>query len=342
MKFITEALNLTGEFRELSAAVKNGKTPAVVTGVSGIHKCTIAYGLAKAHQRKLLVLSAEEGESTRFAEDLRSMGLSCVLYPLRDFSLRDTAGNSHEYERQRLEALNRLARGDCDCVLCTIDAALQRTIPKKELIARGLAIATAQELSTDKLLAALYSCGYQRAEQIDGTGQFSHRGGIIDFFPPGMENPVRIEFWGDEIDSISYFDLETQRRGEQIPSVTITPSVEVLPKSPSLLSKKIEALEKQLRGKHAAKAKEILEDERKKIEAGIHIGSMDKFISLVYDEPSTLFDYFAPEDSLLVFSEGSSLKEKIRTTLWQWGEDIKDYFEEGVLCRGLDTFSEDW
>ena len=69
---------------------------------------------------------------------------------------------------------------------------------------------------------------------------------------------------------------------------------------------------------------------------------MDKFISLVYPQAATLFDYFPPEDSLLFFSEGNKLKERMRNTLWQWGEDLKSYLAEGLLCKGLDKYSEDW
>lgn len=342
MKFISEALNLTPEYKQLAAALKNGEMPAVATGVSAIHKSALTYALASSQNKRVLFLCAEEGECQRYWEDLTAMGLSAGLYPLRDFSFRDATGSSHEYERSRLQTLNRLAKGECQCVLASIDAALQLTIPKEELLTRGLTIKAGEELSQDTLLSALYACGYQRADQIDGTGQFSHRGGLIDFFPPGAENPVRIEFWGDEIDSISRFDTETQRRDQAVDSVTITPSVEVLPKSPTALVGKIRELEKLLRGKHAPKAKEILEAECAKLLNNIHIGSMDKFISLIYEKPATLFDYFSPADSMLVFSEGSNLKEKIRASLWQWGEDVKDLLGEGVLCRGLDTFSEDW
>ena len=69
---------------------------------------------------------------------------------------------------------------------------------------------------------------------------------------------------------------------------------------------------------------------------------MDKFIALVYPQAATLFDYFPPEDSLLFFSEGNKLKERVRTTLWQWGEDVKSYLAEGLLCKGLDQYSQDW
>ena len=342
MKFILEALKSTSEYKELSSAFKNGKTPAILNGVTGIHKCAVIYSLFKETGKKILLLSSEESESSRFMEDLGAMGLRCVQYPARDFNYRDTAGSSHEYERQRLDVLNKLKAGEVDCVLASVDAALQYTIPEADLEKRCVKLFGGQEIKIEEVLRYLVLCGYQRDDQIDGTGQFSHRGGIVDFFPPGSDYPVRIEFWGDEIDTISYFDPETQRRTTSVDEVAISPSVEVLPENPKLLAKRIRDHAALLRGKNAPKAREIMNSEADKVAAGIHIGSMDKYISFVYDKPATLLDYFSADNSMMVVSEGSNQREKMRTTLWQWGEDVKDYLSEGILCKGLDMFTADW
>ena len=136
--------------------------------------------------------------------------------------------------------------------------------------------------------------------------------------------------------------MESQRRTESIPQVTLAPCVEVIPEKPAFLAQKIEKLAASLRGKNAPKAKEVLRGEAEKLKNGLRIGSMDKFIALVYPQAATLFDYFPPEDSLRFFSEGNKLKERVRTTLWQWGEDLKSYLAEGLLCKGLDQYSQDW
>ncbi|MDO4459948.1 MAG: transcription-repair coupling factor [Clostridia bacterium] len=342
MKFITEALKLTPEYKQLKTAVTTGKVPAVLTGVTGIHKCAVLYSLLRETGKKALVLCADEPECIRFGEDLTAMGMNTAFYPARDFSLRDTQGASHEYERQRLDVLNKINAGETDIVLTTVDAALQFTIPQEELRKRCIKIYSGQQITIDEILNYLVVCGYTRDDQIDGTGQFSHRGGIIDFFPPGSDYPVRVEFWGDEIDTISYFDPETQRRTDNIDFVLISPCVEVLPESKTLLIKKIEAVANSLRGKNAPKARTIMQGEIDKIASGLHLASMDKYISLVYEKPATLLNYFDEEFSLLVLSEGSALKERMRTTLWQWGEDIKDLMGEGILCKSLDTYTEDW
>jgi len=342
MKFIINALKELPEFRELQKAVDTGKTPAVVTGVSGIHKASLVYALHRHTKKKILLIAADEAEAQRLFDDLAAMGVNACLYPMRDFCLRDTSGASHEYERQRLEALTRLQNGSARCIIACIDAALQYTIGPSDLSDRFFTLKSGETAKPETIVEALINCGYTREEQIEGHGQFSHRGGIIDFFSPGHEQPVRIEFWGDEIDSMSYFDIETQRRSENCDNITVSPCVEVIPGSKALLIKKIEKLSSSLRGKIAAKAREVLSADLEKLKNDVHLSSIDKYIHFIYKSPATLFDYFESHDSLIFFSEGNKLKERMRTTLWQWGEDLEAYLSEGTLCKGLDQYSQDW
>ena len=342
MRSIFSALSRSPEYVQLQRALSSGDTPAVAAGVSGVHKCVLTAGLMKGSGKRALVVAADEAEAQRFTEDLKSLGLNPANYPLRDFNFRDSAVSSHEYERQRLRARSRLRDGSCDCIVSCIDAALQLTLGPEELDRRLFTLSSGQALSIDQLLSALTSCGYTREDQIEGPGQFSRRGGIVDFFSPNAPLPVRVEFWGDEIDSISSFDPATQRRTDPLPEVTLAPCTEVIPQNRAALIKRIEALSKSLRGKRAPKAKEILMAEAQKLADGLSIGCMDKYLPLVYERPATLFDYFNERDSLIVFSEGTRLKERVRTTLVQWSEDLTSYLEDGLLCKGLDKYSETW
>ena len=342
MKLIYNALSRWPDYARLEGAVAGGALPAAVTGLSGIHKCCVIASLCQKTGRRALVLAADEAEAQRFCEDLRALGLRPLPYPLRNFGFRDAAGTSHEYERLRLEVLSKLENGTCDCVVACVDAALQYTMGPQELQRRLYPLEAGAQMEIEDLLSALVQCGYTREDQIEGPGQFSRRGGIVDFYSPSASAPVRVEFWGDEIDSLSYFDIGSQRRTDPVDQVTLAPCVEAIAEKPLALAAKIEKLAASLRGKNAPKAKEILRGEAEKLKNGLRIGSLDKYISLLYPETATLLDYFPAEGSLLFFSEGNKLKERMRTTLWQWGEDLKSYLAKGVLCKGLDTYSGDW
>lgn len=342
MNFLKAGMHKLPEYMQLRQAVESNALPAVATGLSGIHKATIINALVQDTNKTALLLAADEAEAQRICQDLTSMGLRSFIYPTRDFTFRNVESASREYEHQRIQVLSRILKHDCDVVVACMDAALQYTIPPNELEGRMIELKKGQTVSLEQVVQSLVRCGYVRAEQIDGTGQFAVRGGILDFFTPDAPYPVRIEFWGDEIDTIGLFDLESQRRTETVDAVMLAPSVEVLVDNPSELADKIEKHVSSLRGKTAPKAKEILQMECDQLRNGRHFHCADKYITMLYDRTATLLDYFSLNDTLVFVSEFHKGKERIRTTQWQWAEDVKEYLEEGVLCRGLDTYSGDW
>ena len=197
------------------------------------------------------------------------------------------------------------------------------------------------QLSPETLVRILSSSGYVRAEQVEGSGQYSLRGGILDVFMPSHPNPYRIEFWGDEVDTVSEFDVMTQRRTQDAESFTITPSSELLYDDPEKLADKIEKKAASLRGKTAPLAKEIMLSEAERLRADGRLTSIDKYYSMIYEQPATLFDYFT-DNELVFVSEQPVLKDRMKSVLFQWSEDLADYKKEGILCKGLEAFSEEW
>ncbi len=342
MQFLLDAIARLPEYRTLEAAVR-ARGPAEAAGLSGVHKANVVAALCSRLQRRALVLAADEAEAQRLCEDLEAMGLRPLFYPARDFCLRDEEVASHEYEHQRLQALARWMDGACGCVVACVDAALQITLPPQELQKRRLPLAPGQEISEEDAAAALLACGFVRADQIDGPGQFSIRGGILDFFSPGAPAPVRAEFWGDEVDTVSYFDLESQRRTEPLPGgAQISPAREALIDDPAALAQRMRRHAQSLRGKAAAQAKAVLQAQADRLDQGLRLACADKFLPWLYgDAPATLFSYLE-EGDLLFVSEAVKEKERMRSTQWQWGEDLKTCLQEGVLCRGLDRYSGDW
>ena len=250
MKFLSTLLDGVTEYETLVSAVERHNTPAAVTGVSGIHKAHLIHSLCARTGRKALVLASDEGEGQRLCNDLSSMGTAALVYPARDFNFRAAEGQSREYEHQRLQVMAGMLDGDYQVVISCIDAALQYTIPPDELRSKRLTLRAGQEAPLEKIEALLSASGYERYQQVEGPGQFAVRGGILDFFTPDASAPVRVEFWGDEIDTLCYFDPETQRRTDDpLEEITLAPSTEVLVSSPGSLAKKIERLSAGLRGK---------------------------------------------------------------------------------------------
>lgn len=274
----------------------------------------------------------------KFVNDLETFfGGGVYFYPSRDFTFHQVESVSREFEHERLRVLGRLAQGDYNAVVTCADALMQLTIPLEEYRKRIIEIKKGQEIPPDVVISALNAAGYTRSAQVDGTGQFSVRGGIIDFFPPHSDNPVRIEFWGDEPDTISFFDIDTQRRTGETESALITPAVEVLFDSPAILAERIEKVRNSLKPKTSAKAATSLWNDIDRLKGGSMLPTNDKYLPICYDgKPVSLLDYV--NGALVFVSEPDRVNERIKNTLWQYGEDLKSLFVDGVLCKGLDRY----
>lgn len=328
-------------FASLLRASEKNMLPAGVTGLSYLNKVHLIHSLCEESGARAIIITGDEGEAVKIKEDLNTLFASedTLLYPARDFSLSSTAGQSREYEHLRLGVLGRMLEGDYKAVVCSIEAAMQFTIPPDVLLSRSFVIEHGMDISIEKAREILVNAGYSPCEMVEGSGQFAVRGGILDFYPPDAPNPIRAEFWGDSIDTMGYFEIVSQRRTENVDKIKITPSVEVLTGDGLKLSEKIEKLAASLRGK-AVKARQALNRDAEMLRSGLKPASTDKYIPLIYETPSTVLNY--ADDALLFVSDTAKVKERGNAAQTLLLEDIKDFLESGELCRGLDRFALTW
>lgn len=337
MSAFREALSKSPEYKEFEKAVKNGKTPLGVLGLTAIHKAHLISSLCADSSRKALVVMPDESSATKFCEDLKVFGLNALVYPERDFSFNGAQYRSHEYEQRRLKVLSNMLEGNLDVAVCSVEAAMQRTIPCEDLKKHSLTLKVGKDTSLDRVLEVLSASGYTRSDMVEGVGQFSVRGGILDLFSPDAETPVRIDFWGDTVESMSHFDIDSQRRTDKVEEFSIMPSTEILFSGNDELKEKIEAFIKNVKGKGSKKAKENLLSDIEKLESGENLACEDKYLALAYEKFSTIFDY-ADENFLTVICDSSNVKERATNCTKLMNEEIKALFEEGVLCNGLDKY----
>ena len=324
-------------YNALCSDIQAGRLPAQITGLGHIHKVLFAHALHETLKRRILFLVSDEAEANRLCEDLQSLGGQALFLPARDLSLRSVESTSREYEQMRLGVLAKMAAGEYDFVVACVDAAIQFTLPPEVLQSRTLRLTAGKKLPYENLAAVLSAAGYERCDQIEGPGQFAVRGGIVDVCSADSPAPVRIEMWGDIVDTLSYFDLLTQRRTESLESISIPPAAEIMYDNAEELARKIENLASGLRGKYAAAQRENLLEDVERLRSGSLPASLDKYIPLIYDQPASAFDYAL--DAILVVSEFGKVKERARTAGWQLQEDIKGLLEEGQLCRGLSAYA---
>ena len=340
MKQLLSALGDIPEYRALTAAIDNGACPVAFSGLSAVHRAHFAAGLHQELERPVVVVCADEGEAQRMEKDLAALsGEKVATLSAREFTFHNAAVVSRQYEHRRLSVLRALAAGECPLLVCTVEAILQRTIPKTLLTQAAQVVRMGESHDLNELTETLTAAGYTRCEQVEGVGQFALRGGILDFFSPAHLKPVRVEFFGDEIDAMGLFDPDTQRRIENISEAEILPAAEVLPQfAPGGYGGLLELLDGLIsrvrKRKGSDKLLATLEEDREKLAQGISFPAMDRYLELIYPQMATAADYF-PEDAVVVLSESPRVAERGQNYLWQLGEDTKTLMERGELAGEL-------
>ena len=252
--FLNTARQLT-EYRSTAGALSG--MPVMVTGLSHIHKAHFLAAMAQETEHKFPVIAIcdTEGEGARLCADINTMTgeESAFSFPAKDIVLGDVDAVSREYEHRRIGILSRMLSGRAKIVCATPEAASQITIPRKILKKRTVTINTGDRISLPDITSALVEAGYSRCDQIEGVSQFSVRGAILDVYPVNFGAPVRIELWGDDVDSISVFDIESQRRIDTIKKIDIAPALETLFLDNEQIRSKLEALLPKIRGKKERK-----------------------------------------------------------------------------------------
>ena len=331
------------EARALLDSTLRGDKP-LVTGVSPVHRAMLAAAMLQETGRPMLALCGDETEALRLCGDLRALtGRQVTLLRRRDWQLRPSAAASRSWEHQRLAALYAMASGQAPLVVAAIDAAVQRCIPADVLRDAAITLKTGESYPVEELTAGLIRAGYVRCQQVEGPGQFALRGGILDVFSPAMEQPVRCEFWDDELDAMGAFDVTTQRRVHNLNETLLLPAGEVLPFYGAGTAEKaaaaLETAGKRLKKKEQAQPLlRQLESDAAALRQGMTPNGSDRYLAAVYPEKTTALDYL-PEDAMVFVCEGGRVSEGLKGWLWQMKEDVAAAAENGFMAPAMGELS---
>ena len=311
--------------------------PVLLNGLSGGALTAFCAECARELGAPFLFLVPEESGARRLSDALRAAGLRAFCYPRRNFVFHEMTA-SHDLARERLFVLHALLTGEADAIVATPAAALQFTMPPARLAELSRTLHVGDTVEIGKLCAHLTTLGYAREEQVEGGGQYARRGGILDVFPTGDACPVRLEFFGDEIDGMYEFDVLTQRRGERRTSVTVLPSREVLPDAAARARIRHE-IELCLK-KAPPEGAEVLRTELAVLDGGGELLSADKYLAAVYPDGAHLFSYLSvggvrPVVALLGTNE---VKESLSAALRFAAEETLPLLEGGVLIPAMNRY----
>ena len=240
MKYLAEICKESAEYGVIEENVRQGAVPINVSGLTESGKAHLAASLCQNLDLPGLYVTDSEYSAKKTAEDIAFFyGENALYYPAKEIEYYEVDAKSNEYINARLAVLEKLVNSTQNTLtVMSTDALLQFTIDYDAYVSGMMTIAVGQTLEVEQLAARLTDMGFVREDMVEGCGQFSIRGGILDLFPPSAENPYRIEFFGDEVDSIREFDPISQSSVEQADSVTISAADETFQASsgyPSVL-----------------------------------------------------------------------------------------------------------
>ena len=333
------------EYDNLVQALKSGKGPLQVTGTLDSQKVHLMYELGEASAFSWkLVVTYDDTRAKEIYDDLRSFTSRVWLYPAKDLLFYSADIHGNLMARQRIAVLRRLMEDREGVVVTTMDGLMDHLLPLKYLREQSITVESGQVIDLDVWKERLIAMGYERVAQVDGMGQFSIRGGIVDIFPLTEEVPVRIELWDDEVDSIRTFDLESQRSVEQLENITIYPAAEVVLSADQLaagirrLEKEEKTYEKALREQHkpeeAHRIHTIIGELRSGLDEGWRIGGLDAYIRYFCPDTVSFLEYFPQGESVIFLDEPARLKEKGETVELEFRESMVHRLEKGYLLPG--------
>ena len=346
MDVYLQMLSELAEFEELIQDLKKKKTPIDVLGVSDSVKAHLIYCALKQLNTGGLIVASDSEAAKNLYDDMRFFfGERTFFYPETDLLFYDVEAKGQDVTHKRLAVLRHLMEESEPCCVVTTASALGSvTVPSLVYGAHVIRFAEGEEVDLGEIAKTLTYLGYCREDMVEGAGQFSIRGGILDIYPVDEveENPVRIEFFDNEVDSIRLFNPETQRTVERLKNVTIYPARELLfdEEQRQTLVKKLQNLESQLKSdeEREEKLRKSLRRDAERLLQGQSFPSLDKYIPYLYEKLPTLTEYIK-SDVIVFWDEPSRIRDAMERSEHQRDETLCDLAERGVLYDAKGSYA---
>ena len=299
MNFLIKTLEENKKFQELTKQIsKTG--PIAISGLVDVEKLHVLAGIFNETKRPMVLVTYNEIQARKLYQDLKKLIKQTYFFPKKEITSYDYVAQSKEIEYKRIDVLNKmyLAKKQKEpiIIVTTIEAVMQKMVAKDTLYQNVIDFEVGKTYLLDGIKEKLVGLGYERSDLIENKGQFSIRGGIVDV---GLSEKigVRIEFWGDEVDSIRFFQISSQRSTEMLKEITIFPAHELIVQDLSEAVKNIQE-----------KYPEEIED-IELIKNGDYISKINKYFNEFYENQASFLDYMSDE-YLLLLDEKTKINQR--------------------------------
>ncbi len=343
MRAFSEPLRSLEEIRKLEAQLKKGPGIQMISGCIDAQKPHLMYGIGDTAYNRVIVTFSEQ-RARELYEAYRFFDREALYYPAKDvlFYQSDLRGNV--LTRERIQVLKRIAEQKRTTLVTTYDALMNRMPKPGRFLSAVKTCRLGDAMDLERFKKSLVAMGYERTGQIEAAGQFSVRGGILDVFPLTEENPYRIELWGDEIDSLRSFDVESQRSIENLSCVEICPATELIlteeEKENGLKriqkdgERLYQAYRDERKTEEAARIRQTIEALEEEITECAGVDGIDAFLTYFDRDTVSLLDYLDKDKTLLFLDEAARCVERGRATEREFSESMKMRLEKGYILPG--------
>ena len=337
MNTIVGELGKNPKFCEYIKSIENKKSPIAISGLTNVGMAHMLAGTREFSKKPMCIITYNEVQAKKIIEDLNYFTDKVLFFQKKEIVTYDYVAESKELQYERIEILNKINENKNVIVVTTIEAVMQKIISKKALYKNKIKLKIGDQYNIEEIKQRLINLGYSRYDLIDGKGQFSVRGGIVDISITEKIG-VRIEFWGDEIDSIRYFNVISQRSTENIKEITIYPSHEYI------LETDIQEVIEKIRNKvYPEEVQQQVEQDIETIKSGNYISKIDRYIDSFYEEQETVLDYLC-EKNLIILDEINKINQRLENVNKDNQNVIQLLLEKGKIVpealKNYMTYSE--
>ena len=353
------------EYTDMKQDLDQGKGPVQISGVTDSQKVHVMHELSKDNPWRLVV-TYDDTRAKEIFDDFSYFEPNTWLYPARDLLFYSSDIHGNLLTRQRMQVFKHLLEDEGGVVVTTVDGLMDHLLPLSMIKESCLNIMVGQTLDMEEIKHLLTGMGYERMGQVDGMGQFSVRGGILDVFPLTEEVPVRIELWGDEVDSIRSFDAESQRSIQQMDEVTIYPAAELILTKEHIEEgilrleadekKQEKAFRDQKKPEEAQRIRRAVGELVESLKEGFDVQTLDAYIRYFCRDTVSFLDYMKEVGAkvtlvssgaagktaekkqtsglALILDEPQRMKEKAETVETEFRESMSHRLEQGYILPG--------
>lgn len=341
MNLFTDPLLKLNEYNTLLNCMKEYKGPVSVLGPADSQKVHLIYSLGTHTDSKILYITYNEIQARRAFEDFSLfLGEDVLYFPSKEIMLYNVEARSNDFVYQRVKSLLKCVQGAYKCIVMPVEALVQLISPADLFTSGIFTFETGKQVDLESLISKLVLYGYERVDIVEGKAQFAIRGGIIDIFAVNNEQPLRIELFDTEVDSIRAFDAVTQRSTGSEDSCTIAPARDVIYKEGMKeeiiknikrdLSEYVKKLKKGGNDDIGRSIAKSVEEDVEKLVEHHYFAGIDRYLPYILENPSSILDYIQ-KDSMIVLDETARISQRVENVGLEQEELSKSMMEKGML-----------